>query len=325
MKTDPNIEELLNSYIDGELSQRLQMQVKRMVAHDQRVARRLRQLQNCKTLISSLPVAEAPAEMLEQIKAALERRTLLGEQPVVASVDKGVRYLLARRVLAAVAMLTLVAILAGVIYTIVAPQPQAEHFVAEALKPTEKAGQVEPIHRTMAGFKGRLEIKAEDMVAVNAFISRAIEDNVLSDFVTWRSRNGKSVCSLTCSRDALNLLLTDLASIWHKIDTATLLVETDSSVEPIVVNSITADQAYEIVNQDSLQDAVEVASNFAVFNSVAELMPGRDILFALGEERENLVAIPKPVLTGSQQTTKKRPISLDQKPLLTLMIVVTAD
>jgi hypothetical protein len=325
MKMDPNIDELLNSYIDGELDQRQQTQVKRMVTHDRQIARRLRQLQNCKTLITSLPTAEAPAEILEQIKSTLERKTLLGEQPIAADANRGARHLLARKVLAAAAMLALVAVLAGVIYTIVAPQPQTEHFVAEAPGPAEEADQAVSIPHTMAGFNGWLEIKTDTMVAVDAFINREIEDNELSDYVTGRSLNGKRVYSLTCTRDDLNLLLMDLASIWHKTKSATLLIETDNPAVPIVVNAVTADQTYEIINQDSLQNAVEVASNFAVFNSVAELMPGRDILCSIAEERENLMAIPKPVLTGSQQATKKRPISLDQKSLLTLTIIITAD
>jgi anti-sigma-K factor RskA len=324
MKMDPkNNDELLNSYIDGELNQRQQTQVKRMISHDQQIARRLRQLQNCKTLIASLPAVEAPDDMLEQIKATLERKTLLGEQPVAADVNRGARHLLARKVLAAAAMLTLVAILAGVIYTIVAPRPEAERFVAKA-PALEEVSQVAAVTHTMAGFSGRLELRTNAMVAVDAFINRAIEDNGLSDYVTVRNRNGKSVYSLTCPRDALNLLLTDLASIWHKTDSADLFVETDSPVEPVVVKAITADQAYEIINQDSLQDAVEVAANLAVFNSMAELMPGRELFSAVDQGRESLVTIPKPVLTGSRQKPKRKPVSSDQKSLLTLTIVVTA-
>jgi anti-sigma-K factor RskA len=326
MKMDPkNNDELLNSYIDGELNQRQQTQVKRMVTHDQQVARRLRQLQNCRTLITSLPAVEAPDEMLEQIKATLERKTLLGEQPVAADVNRGARHLLARKVLAAAAMLTLVAILAGVIYTIVAPRPETERFVAIAPEPPEGASQAAAVTHAMAGFSGRLELRTNAMVAVDAFINRAIEDNGLSDYVTGRSQNGKSIYSLTCSRDNLNLLLMDLASIWHKTDSAALFVETDSPVEPVVVKAVTADQTYEIINQDSLQNAVEVAANLAVFNSVAELMPGRELFSAVDEGRENLVTIPKPVLTGSRQKPKRKPVSSDQKSFLTLTIVVTVD
>jgi anti-sigma-K factor RskA len=324
MKIDPkNNDELLNSYIDGELNHRQQTEVKRMVAHDRQVAHRLRQLQNCKTLITSLPAVDAPDDMLEQIKATLERKTLLGEQPVAADVNRGARHLLARKVLAAAAMLALVSILAGVIYTIVAPRPEAERFVAKAPEQPEEVSQAAAVTHTMSGFSGRLELRTNAMVAVDAFINRAIEDNSLSDYVTMRNRNGKSVYSLTCSRDALNLLLTDLASIWHKTDSASLFVETDSPVEPVVVKAVTADQTYDIINQDNLQDAVEVAANLAVFNSVGELMPGRELFSVVDQGRDSLVTIPKPVLTGSWQKPKREPVSPDQKSLLTLTIVVT--
>ncbi len=76
MKANPEIDELLNSFIDGELPPRQQTEVQRLIAHDPQVGQRLRQLQKCKMLLASLPFAEAPAGMLENIKAALEREAL---------------------------------------------------------------------------------------------------------------------------------------------------------------------------------------------------------------------------------------------------------
>jgi anti-sigma factor RsiW len=69
MNANPNIDELLCSYLDGELPPRQQTEVQRLVARDPEVGRRLRQLQNCKTLISALPRAQAPAEMLDQSRS----------------------------------------------------------------------------------------------------------------------------------------------------------------------------------------------------------------------------------------------------------------
>ena len=89
MKPNPNLDELLSSFMDGELSPRQRTEVQRMAAHDPAVARRLRQLQNCRTLFCSLPPAEAPGDMLEQIRQSLERKTLLQEQPVVGPTLRG--------------------------------------------------------------------------------------------------------------------------------------------------------------------------------------------------------------------------------------------
>ena len=77
MKEKTNINELLSGYIDGELDERQTTEVQRLIAHDPKVAERLREMQQYSTLIGSLPIAEAPAEMLEDIKTRLERNSLL--------------------------------------------------------------------------------------------------------------------------------------------------------------------------------------------------------------------------------------------------------
>ena len=122
MKENRNIDELLNSFIDGELTARQRTEAQRLIAHDAQVAQRLRELQKCKTLVSSLPYVEAPAEMLEVVKTSLERRTLLGQQSSAFDQRAGARHLLVRKVLSAAAMIGLVAVLAAVIYTIVGPE-----------------------------------------------------------------------------------------------------------------------------------------------------------------------------------------------------------
>ena len=60
-----NTEELLNSYIDGELTEREKTEVQRLISHDAQVAQRLRELQKSKMLVSSLPRAKAPAKILD--------------------------------------------------------------------------------------------------------------------------------------------------------------------------------------------------------------------------------------------------------------------
>ena len=65
MKPNPSLDELLCSFMDGELSPRQRTEVQRMAAHDPQVARRLRQLQNGHTLLHALPVTPAPRDLLD--------------------------------------------------------------------------------------------------------------------------------------------------------------------------------------------------------------------------------------------------------------------
>jgi len=228
----PDIEELLNSFIDGELTERERTEVQRLITHDEQVAKRLRELQKTQMLVGSLPRAEAPAQIMNGIKASLEREKV-SDEPVwsVERFEKraGARHLLARKVLAAAAMIGLVAIFGGVIYTIVAPDADYR-----AGMPT-------------VAFSGRVELKTNALMEVNAFINRAIEDNGLSDCVSLESRGNRRVYSITCSREDLNLLLADLANIWERFDSSTLFVEAKSPGKQVVVNGVSAEQISKLI------------------------------------------------------------------------------
>jgi len=309
-----NIDELLNSFIDGELTASQQSEVERLIAHDARTARRLQQLQKTKMLVSSLPRARAPGQITEQVKASLAGRQLLAQQPVFSK-REGTRQLLVRRVLAAAAMIALVAILAGVIYTIVAPEPVPE-------RPAERAVAVRPMPSLAAeaGFSGRLELKTAALVAVDGFINRFIDETGLSDFVSVERQPGQSLYSLSCSRQGLNLLLSDLQSIWQKFDSTTLFVDTEQFAEPVMINAISTEQIAEIINQDSPNKAIEASKDFAILNNMAELMPGKQILTAIDDKKANLITPPKPVFTEYPKKAKKT----DHQPKeLNLTLVIT--
>ncbi len=208
-REEPNIEELLNSFIDGELTEREANEVERLIADDARIAQRLRELQKSKMLVGSLPRSEAPAEMADEIKASLGRMTLLGQQAERFDERAGARHLLVRKVLAAAAMIVLVAILAGVVYTIFAPVSGPEKATAE-------------VRVFAAGSHRRLELKTSNVIAANRFINKAIEDKLL-DCSSSTRRAGKTEYALSCNREDLNSLLTDLGSMWEETK---LVVET---------------------------------------------------------------------------------------------------
>jgi hypothetical protein len=338
MKENMDIDELLNGFIDGELTERQHTEVQRLIAHDAGVAQRLRELQSCKILVSSLPCAEAPAGMVGQIKASLERSAPI-VQPPIRIEEVGARHLFARKVAAAAAMIGLVAVLAGVIYTIVAPESGTERPVAVEgwEQPAKKVKRVrrrpaivavteKPIIRfSMAEmeFSGSLELKTRELVTVEAAINRVIEDNQLLEDVTPEEQDNKRVYALNCSREALDLLLADLGNIWKRFDTATLSVETDRLGEQIVVDAVAAEQVAEIVKRESLEGRIELARDFAVLNKMAELSPGREVFAAIDDTKPDLIAIPKPVLTSSEKAIKERPREPedDQRVHLTIVVV----
>jgi len=224
------IEELLNSFIDGELTEREANEVERLIADDARIAQRLRELQKSKMLVGSLPRSEAPAEMADEIKASLGRMTLLGQQAERFDERAGARHLLARKVLAAAAMIGLVAILAAVVYTIFAPVSGPERPTAE-------------VRVLAAGSHRRLELKASNVMAVNGFINKAIEDKLL-DCSSSTRRADRTEYALSCNREDLNSLLTDLGSMWEETK---LVVDTGQVGDEKIFDGVSAEQFAEIV------------------------------------------------------------------------------
>jgi hypothetical protein len=333
MKANPNVDELLSSFIDGELGPRQRTEVQRMLAHDPDVVRRLRQLEKCKLLIGSLPRADAPSDMLEQIKTSLERRTLLEGQTLSVEAAQGARHLLMRRVLAAAAMLGLVAVLAGLVFTIVIPAPDNRSGFQMVAGGGGSRLETEPIgvvsrQATESGFWGRLELTTGSMVAANSFVNGAIEDGGLSNCVTLSGANGRKVYSLSCSREAVNGLLADLGGIWQRFDSSTLFVETKRFGEPVVIHGVTAEQTVEIAGQDNVAACVETARHFAVLNGVAQLMPAGElasVIGDIGEAKVDLIGMPKPVLTWPRGTIKRTPVPQGQgvKVNLTIVLVET--
>jgi len=349
----PNIDELLNSFIDGELDQRHQTEVQRLIKHDKRIAERLLTLQKCKRLVSSLPYTEAPQELLGDIKASLKERKLLpvrrsllvrhsfsdggsedGVQPARGEQRRrereGARHLLVRRLTAAAAMIGLVAVLAAVIYSIVAPQVVTNKPVAverpAAAKPREVAAVVKPAETALprVEFTGRLELKTSSPSEVAAFINKAIEYNIPSDERT-AAVSGKLREShvLICSRQNLRSILADLGTIWDKFDSATLFIETDRPEGQIVVDAVAPEQIIEIAKQDDFETQIKTAKYFAAMNNMAKLSPGREVLTAIDNSSPDLITIPKPVLTSSEKTIKKPPAQAEdsQKVHLTITVV----
>jgi hypothetical protein len=267
MSENLNIDELLNSYIDGELSTRQQTEVQRLIAHDPNIAKRLNELQKCKMLLGSLPRVEAPAHLAGQIRASLERKALLS--PHVVDIDRraGRNDLFARKLLTAAAMIGLVAVLAGVIINIVSVRPGAEKdlasdewntappqirfekpktsLVADAEK-TITGTDVLPVTDIMTDFKGTLELRTSDIVAIDAFIKRVIEDNSIFTYATPAGRGKENVYILSCSRRILSSIMTDLENVWHKFDSSALSIETASDFERLVVEAVKPRQISEI-------------------------------------------------------------------------------
>jgi hypothetical protein len=312
--SNERIDELLNSYIDDELTAEQQAEVERLIDQDANTAQRLRQLRKCQMLVGSMPCAEAPASVLEGVKASLAGRL----QPAYEE-PAGKKYVLIRKVLAAAAMIAIAAVLSAVI-----PKFKPLHNAPEA--PIAAETNKSTTRMTAAsGFNGRLELKTSSLTAVDAFIKSAIDDNGLSASISPEHRQSRCVYSLSCTREGLNSLLADLDDIWSELDSATLFVNTENFGIQTVVDAVTTKQISEIADQDNPDRRIELAKDFSVLNNIAEHLPDKEIRAAIEAGDSNLTKqwrILKPVLTGNQKEAKKPAQQAQEKQTVHLTIIL---
>lgn len=281
MKANPNIDELLCSFVDGELPLRQQTEVQRLAARDPEVGRRLRRLQNSKALISALPRAEAPGDLLEQVKLALERKTLLEEQPATGASSAGVIHLMARRLLAAAAMIALLGVLGFVVYQIVAPVPGGNVPGPVAINQSATP----PAVVADAGFSGRLEIRTATVAQAEAVLKRAIEENGLSSLMEGNNAADAGSYKLVGSRQAASRLIASLQSVWQSFDGVAMRVEGKGKyATPVTVEAITPEQAINIVAREGTATTMETARDYAVLNAMAQRTPGREVLAMVNDD-----------------------------------------
>lgn len=341
MKENHNIDQLLNAFIDDELAPRQITEVHRLLANNPNIAERLKELQKCKILVSSLPAAKAPPEMLENIKASLERKTLLTQQSCDFSGRRGQRELMFRKLITAAAMIGLVAILATVIYTIVKPQPKPQRMLtvetsqppAEIIPapktnlkaPVEQKQQIAKAPLIENLFIGRLELKTHYPVDAEEIIVNAAKQNNLFDNFTSVEAD-ENVFILKCSKKALASFLVDLNSLWVDIDSARLFVDCPQTSQTAAVDSVTAQQIVDIANQETDKKRVEIAKAFSFLNSLSVTSTEKSPPATLDRDYSDILVllntIPKPILTSPAETGKKYIGRTDTRQEVTLAIVL---
>jgi hypothetical protein len=323
------LDEMLNAYMDGQLTERHRTEVKRLLQHDRRIEARLIELKKIRSLLAALPAAKAPSDLVENVKTKIEQRSFT--RPGADYLDKteGARQLLWRRAVSIAAIVTLTVALAAVVYIIVGPQSSKEqHIVSEnwinkeiplpesfptrgpahtppadtkstVQPPTIAAVQQTPLPEQ---FTGRLELSTGFYTGVDAFIKRALVDNGITLIEMPMAQPEKGVYTLSCSRKTAELFIADLATIWDRFDSTTLQVDTGRPGRNVIIENVTAKQINEIIAQTDIAKSIELAKDTAAFNSVTRNLSGT--MLAAGTEANSLT-IPKPVLTSGETTAKK--------------------
>ena len=316
--SETRIDELLNSFIDGELTVDQQSEVEALIACDVKIAQRLRQLKQCKILVGSLPRSEAPPSVLEGVKASLAQTQQMEKS--ISDERRQKTYPRVRRVLAAAAMIGLVAVLTTVMQPLFNPETSKNQPFAIETTEGIKPGLNVVVPRE---FSGSLELKTSDLVAVSASVNKAIEDINRSEAISPARRQDRRVYTLSCSKEDLKSLLSELEPVWPALDSATLSVNTEVFGEQVIVETVTTEQVAQIVEQGNPVKRTEMAKDFAALNNMAALLPGRAIASAIEGQSEDLIRVPKPALAKTEKPIQKTSSQPEDKEQVHLTIVVS--
>ena len=311
-KYDPKIDEMLSGFMDGQLTPAEEAEVQRLVGKDKKVARRLNELERCRVLVNSLPPAEPPAKVVAGIQQLIRSRTSGREMEIESR--RGARHLFVRHLLAASIMVGLLGILAAVIYKI-ASMPQGSPPVV-ALEPREPS-------RAQVGIYS-LQLQTADFTGVDAFIKKLLDDSSWLKVEAKKEVPGRSTYRVLCSRGALEALMSDLAPVWSKFDAATLFVHTDTIGRYVSIEAIRPQQFADIARQDTADQRIRLAKDFATLNSIERLMPGGKLLAFEDSSFPELSAIPKPVLTSGGKNLAVAPKGASDQVRIDLSIVVSS-
>lgn len=328
---NPEIEELLNSYLDSELSDAESAEVQRLVRKDPDIARRLHQLEQCKTLVSSLPPAEPPAEVVSGLRELLRNKSSTARRTVPVEQQRGAKHLLVRQVLAAAVIIVLVGLLGAVIYKIVGPENTSPQTVAVRPTPTVTP-RVMPLRPETTVAKATdtatvcvysLRLVTNDFVAVDAFVNKLLEESSWLQYNATKEQHGRSIYGVICSRAGLAALVNDLSTVWTKFDSATLLVHTADIGQYVTIESVRPEQINEIANQNTLDGQIKVAKNFAVLNNIERAAPAEQMLATADHSNSELPTIPRPVLTSGEKRVEGIPENPSDRVRVDLTIVVS--
>lgn len=303
MKDKNSIDELLSGFIDGELTVRQKTELQRLMTNDPSIEGRIKELEKCRQLVQSLPAAEAPPDILGNVRSAMEKSALLGSPEMHLVEQAGARHLIIRNVISVAAMVGLVMILGVVIYTVVSPDSfdgAAEQFVAVDNKPVLTEA-VEPKADVIEIFTAELQLAALDPASAIGFVGKTLAGSDL----LYRSKIGTETGEFVveCTKAEAIILVESIISHSSGFLSMDFTVRADEDIE---IAGVGFEEIVGVLSQSSAEKYVKAAKYFASLDSIAEPVGDLDPQKA-----------PMPVLTSEKEEIENRDIKVN----LTISIV----
>ncbi len=289
----PDMNEMLNAYMDGELETRQAAEFKRLLDNSPELMEELGRLERVRNLAHHLPLEEPPIELSQQVRSMLERKALFGEPGDDRERNTGLGSRLYQKIRAVAAVLALGSVLGWLVYSIVAPVNSDTSDMAM----NNNGSLVAPIQGPM---RGKLELVCLDLSSVDNFLMRSVQFNDLSSCVQKEALVGQTLYHISCPREDIKHLLSDLNSVWHQFEKTAFHVNTGKLGDMICIDDASVGQVASLINEQDSQKRLEHARLESVRNSMANsLEPGRGL--ASSEDDAAFPSIPpRPMLTSGE-------------------------
>lgn len=278
-KDQEKIDLLFTGYLDGELSERQQTELKRLLQTYPSLGEELKALRRQKDLLGALPAASAPATLMVDVQAALERNMILQTADERESKRLNTCFLFARRMVSAAAMLLIpVGLLGLLIFQIMrpvemdpaGPGPVGWENNAGALQdPAAPSGSTDvAVAANVQENAGRLVLVTDQPILVNRYVEKRIHlHDLLNETVPAREAD-KTVYEIECSPERLARFIDDLPDVWRRCTNAAYTLGGESD-EPLVVDHIQPNQLKVLMMEVNSDNKRRSASHFARVNQQA--------------------------------------------------------
>ncbi|MFA6186817.1 MAG: hypothetical protein WC770_06375 [Phycisphaerae bacterium] len=340
MKDMEQIEELLNSYIDGELDERKSNEVKRLIDHDKKIFDIYDSLKRYKDLMDSVSQIPCPDGLGDNINKHLERQILLADTSVYSH-SAGRRHLIIRRFMTAAAMIALAAVLSFVILDIFIPKSSRDKFFADAMRkktfkealyekpfPNESASTAQqqdipiiPAKSSGVPLVAVLTLETKNPIEVDWLVAKALTTTGIFNQTTAIDRQPGSVkYVINCSNESVVKLLAELSFVWPQCRSAKLDIGTEQTGKYITVNNISAQQAMDICKADAYPVRLRMANDLAAINKAAA--ENIEKLYALNSIDYEQLYAQKPALASAEKLPDANlPVNGDRTAAITIIVI----
>ncbi|MCI0499465.1 MAG: hypothetical protein L0Y36_07270 [Planctomycetales bacterium] len=271
------IEELLNALVEEEPNERQKTEFKRLIQHDPSLADQLASLRQQKQLLNALPVEAAPASLAEDVRAALERKMILGDYQGTTGRIVAAGHLFMRRALTVAAMLLLpLGLLAVVVFDVLKPpSEQGDYVPARKTLARDDAGQPQTPPMAPAEvfpFDGILVLKTVQPIAVSNSVEKMIFDQGLINVMLPNRTAEDTSYQITAPPEKIVALIDSLETLWPDCGEVTLSVRGGSQEQAIDIPKVQPDQITTLAQENSGELLSRLAKRYASANLEKEKM-----------------------------------------------------